>query len=465
MSQFTPVLCGVAQVSGAQEAIVAMRDALGAAGTDSGAPELLENLDAILIPRGTWLYEDPGRYLANEFGCRSAKTVIGEVGISQQGLINEALAMVREGRARSVAIVGGESRRWGRDHEFQEIFGTPDQILARPMNFFEDVELEKGIVFPAARSYAMIERAFSHERGLTEAETLQEISALWHSFNAVASSQVHAAFAQPRSLDDIATERDDNPLISAPYRRWHVSQWTVDQAAALLVTSEEFADELQIERNRLVYPHVAIESSHSLGLVRREALGAWPAMGVLGDAARHHLGRDLSDIEQREIYSCFPAAVRVQASELGLPEQPVPTLTGGMTFFGGPFNSFVLHATVTMADALRESPTSLGLVTGVSGLLTKPALAVWSASPPARDSLIHDYAPEAEAVTGSLDVELAPQGSFTIESSTAFHENGQLIAVLIGRTPQNKRVLIRSENESFASEVLERTFIGETISL
>ena len=188
-------------------------------------------------------------------------------------------------------------------------------------------------------------------------------------------------------------------------------------------------------------------------------------MGVLGDAARRHLERDLCDIEQREIYSCFPAAVRVQASELGLPEQPVPTLTGGMTFFGGPFNSFVLHATVTMADALRESPTSLGLVTGVSGLLTKPALAVWSASPPARDSLIHDYAPEAEAVTGSLDVELAPQGSFTIESSTAFHENGQLIAVLIGRTPQNKRVLIRSENESFASEVLERTFIGETISL
>ena len=136
-----------------------------------------------------------------------------------------------------------------------------------------------------------------------------------------------------------------------------------------------------------------------------------------------------------------------------------------MTFFGGPFNSFVLHATVTMVDALRESPTSLGLVTGVSGLLTKPALAVWSTTPPLRGPLINDYAPEAEAVTGSLDVELAPQGSFTIESSTAFHENGQLIAVLIGRTPQNKRVLIRSENESFASEVLERTFIGETISL
>ena len=45
-----------------------------------------------------------------------------------------------------------------------------------------------------------------------------------------------------------------------------------------------------------------------------------------------------------EVYSCFPAAVRVQQRELGLDPDGTPTLTGGMAFAGGPFNHFVLQS-------------------------------------------------------------------------------------------------------------------------
>ena len=41
-------------------------------------------------------------------------------------------------------------------------------------------------------------------------------------------------------------------------------------------------------------------------------------MAVLGRAAERHLGRPLRDIRLAEVYSCFPAAVRVQQRELGL---------------------------------------------------------------------------------------------------------------------------------------------------
>ncbi len=54
-----------------------------------------------------------------------------------------------------------------------------------------------------------------------------------------------------------------------------------------------------------------------------------------------------------EVYSCFPSAVRVQQRALGLDPARVPTVTGGMAFAGGPFNNFVLQATVAVAERLR----------------------------------------------------------------------------------------------------------------
>ena len=54
------------------------------------------------------------------------------------------------------------------------------------------------------------------------------------------------------------------------------------------------------------------------------------------------------------------------------------SVTGGMTFGGGPLNNFVFQATVRMAKLLRSRPDEVGLVTTVSGMLTKQACALWS---------------------------------------------------------------------------------------
>ena len=106
-------------------------------------------------------------------------------------------------------------------------------------------------------------------------------------------------------------------------------------------------------------------------------------MGVLGRHAAARLGQPLRDIALAELYSCFPVAVRVQQRELDLNPAGTPTLTGGMAFAGGPFNHYVLLSTVTMGHRLRAVPGELGLVTTVSGMLSKPGLAVWGAAPPA----------------------------------------------------------------------------------
>ncbi len=69
-----------------------------------------------------------------------------------------------------------------------------------------------------------------------------------------------------------------------------------------------------------------------------------------------------------DLYSCFPSAVQIAADELGLPDddpaRPL-TVTGGLTFGGGPGNNYGTHAVASMVGALRSEPGARGLVTGL----------------------------------------------------------------------------------------------------
>ena len=60
-----------------------------------------------------------------------------------------------------------------------------------------------------------------------------------------------------------------------------------------------------------------------------------------------------------DLYSCFPSVVQIAAEELGLPDddpsRPL-TLTGGLTFGGGPGSNYGAHAVATMVGALRSDP-------------------------------------------------------------------------------------------------------------
>ena len=240
-----------------------------------------------------------------------------------------------------------------------------------------------------------------------------EIAALWARYNAVAAHNPEAAFPQPRDASDIATPGPHNRPLAYPYNRWHASQWTVDQASALVICSAERARAAGVPPDRWLFPHVALHSSAAVTLTARRRLEAWPAMGVLGRAAARHIGRPLRELPLAEVYSCFPAAVRVQQRELELDPAGTPTLNGGMAFSGGPFNHFVLQSLRGLGDRLRQDPAALGLLTTVSGMLSKPGLAVWSATPPAGagTALLADLAAETTAATDTVPVtEAATEG-------------------------------------------------------
>ena len=200
--------------------------------------------------------------------------------------------------------------------------------------------------------------------------------------------------------DWLDTPSPSNRPLAFPYNKWHSTQWTVNQAAALLLCSVGAAVSAGVPTDRWVFPLAAVQSSHAVSLLRRTEPHAWPAMGVLGRAVAGRIGRPVPEAEVLEVYSCFPAAVRVQQRELGLPLDAAPTVTGGMAFAGGPFNNFVLQAMVEVVARMRADPGALGVVTSVSGLLTKPGIGAWSARPDGRPPLVADLAVESEAATG-----------------------------------------------------------------
>jgi acetyl-CoA C-acetyltransferase len=417
-----PVLVGLGATNQPGPVADLMTEAVRRSAFDAGKPELLGSIDRIVYTQGSWRLTDPGRTVARRIGATRARTVLAEVGVSQQEVINDALAAVAAAESNVVAVVGAEARAWERSGgvESDDEAGPPDDVLKRPPEFIAPIEIAAELVWPVIQEYALIENALAAAEGLSSQTQREQIAGLWSRFNEVATHNPAAAFGTPRSALEIATPGPGNRPLAYPYNLQHSTQWTVDQSSALLICSAGYATQMSVPRSRWLFPHVALHCSEAVTLAARKRLHAWPAMGVLGRAAESHLGTALCDLKLAEVYSCFPAAVRVQQRELGLDLSGTPTLTGGMAFSGGPFNHYVLQSLVTLGHRLRDEPDELGLVTTVSGMLSKPGLAVWSATPPPRASLLGDLATEARAATEVLSVVEEPPVNDTPATVASF---------------------------------------------
>ncbi len=475
----TPVLVGVGAVSqrlnepgvGLDDAEIIVEAARGAI-FDSGSRSIVSHVSWIGASRGLAGLRDVAREVARAFGVE-AHTVAAPVGVPQQTLISRALAGIRAGQIDAAIICGGEAKwrtdlaRRSRvdiaaprngDHQPDEVLSATGETIAGP-------ETAVGAVSPV-QQYAMIENARRAANGWTLEQHLDGISSLWKRFNVVAGTNSEAAFPHRRSAESIRQAGADNRMLAFPYNKWHASQWSVDQSAALLICSTEVAASCGVPRDRWIYPHVSLESSHSLSLSRRRDLHRWPAMGVIGRAAERRVGIRLRELRHIELYSCFPSAVRVQQDELGLPRSGTPTITGGMTFAGGPFNNFVYQSTVAMASRLRSQPGRLGLVTGVSGYLTNPALTIWSTQPPAEPVLIDDMVVEVAAATREAPLDETPAGRGTVATYTVVpSDDGASSVVAIVDLDSGARAVASMKDADLAASAIKEEFIGHRVNV
>ena len=159
-----------------------------------------------------------------------------------------------------------------------------------------------------------------------------------------------------------------------------------------------------------------------------------------------------------DLYSCFPSAVQIAACELGLaiddPGRPL-TVTGGLTFAGGPGNNYAGHAIATLVHRLREDPDAYGLATALGWYATKHAAGVYSARPP--------YKPFA-----SLDArpQRPPARRARTDYTVTYERDGSPDAAIVSAlTPEGERALIRTPDQDIVEAVLGTDPIGWHVNL
>ncbi len=474
----TPVLIGagianqrIDDPTVAREPIELMFEALERAAQDAGRPDLPGRADVVRIPRGFPPYPDPGRLIADHFGA-TARSEVAEIGILQTTLFGRTVRAIAAGEEDVVLVCGGEGKyralraqiAGGEATYTEQPNATPDETLRPEGEIMNESELVHGLAMPVSQ-YALMDNALRHAEGRSIAQHVAEIAELWAGMSRVAAENPDAWIREALTADEIASTDGKNRMLAFPYTRRHNSQWNVDQAAGLIFCRLETARSLGIAEERLLFPRAVTESNHMVPLCERAEMHRSHGFRLAGERAFERAGLCIDDVAHRELYSCFPAAVRMQIRELGVdPSTPI-TITGGMGFAGGPLNNFVLQAMVAMARVLRAAPGDVGLVTAVSGLMTKQGVSLWSTEPGSEPCVFDDVSVSVASALQRRSIVADYRGRVQIASATVLHEPTGPRAAFVCDTPDGRRTIASTLDAEIASRTASEEVCGQLLEV
>ncbi|NJN50807.1 MAG: hypothetical protein HC809_02500 [Gammaproteobacteria bacterium] len=419
------------------------------------------------VIRGIWPYQNPARVVADAIGTPNAETVLTPFGGNfVQSTVNQSALDIQSGAHEIIILTGAEcgysqakARKFGIDLAWQPAPGTPDRLLGEDKNMRHEAEKQAGLGRPI-QLYPMFENALRYARGESVTEHLQRVSQLWARFSEVAAANPHAWIRQPVSAVDIRTPSADNRPVSFPYPKLMNSNNNVDQGAALILCSTDAARRLGVPEAKWVYPWAGTDAHDHYFVSNRDNLHSSPGIRFAGRRCMELAGVTPEDLERVDIYSCFPVAVEVGAAELGFSESRALTVTGGLTFAGGPLNNYVMHSITRMAELLREQPSERGLITANGGYLTKHAFGVYSATPPGRP-FRHDDVQAAVDATPMRDVALGHRGPVTVEAYTVMYgPDGPNKGHFATLTSDGKRAWAETEDKEVLDAMTREEFCG-----
>ena len=346
--------------------------------------------DSIRAPRGFWNYLDPCRALAERFGATAVKTELAEIGVLQTTLFGTAARDIANGQCEIVLIAGGEARHRARRAKAQgqdenlavQPKGTlPDRVWRPSEDILSACEIGAGLAMPVG-AYAMIENALRAHEGQGLDAHRDDVAKLWSEFSRTAEKNPDAW--RPRISKTRNHPQCGSPQCDAEFPVHQAAQFQLERGSggrpgALLGRCRpapwNSAGTMDISNlGRRLQPYDSSQRAPRNPTAAR-------VLRTRGNRALEHAGAKAEEVAHRELYSCFPSAVRIQQREIGFDPQESTTVTGGMPFAGGPLNNFVLQALVKMIQILRQDPGSLGMVNAVSGLLTKQGVSLWSSEP------------------------------------------------------------------------------------
>lgn len=411
-----------------------MAEVVEQASADAGVPSLARHAQSVqVVDVINWRYENPGRMLATALGADPVETVSTTVGgNTPQMLVNDASRRIQAGELDLVVIAGAEAgatRRAARSLDVKLDWparpgsdGEPDRRMGSDAWPSHEAEMERGIAIPA-QLYPIFENAIRAANARSVGEHLGVMGTLWSRLSKVAADNPNAWQPEVKSVAEIVVPSDENRMVAFPYTKLLCANLSVDQAAALILCSVEAAELAGVPRDRWVFPLAGADANDHWFVSARENLHSSPAIRACGEAAFSLAGLGRHDVAHVDLYSCFPSAVEVAAAELGfgLFERDL-SLTGGLTFGGGPGNNYTTHAIATAVERLRaDDRPSHALTTANGWFLTKHSLGLYGNEPPANGFRWESPQDRVDALP-KRDVVGDYDGEVTVESFTVVHE-------------------------------------------
>ena len=479
MDNSTPILIGVGQFTEkdvhplqAHSPMGIAAAAASAAIADTGAAKaVVSAIDTLMVTRifpdsfandrvsnAFGRAENPPRAVARRIGANPVNAIYGTIGgNTPQKAVNEMAERISRGEIEVALLTGSEaintaqkamrqglSLNW---HE-EDSGSLEDRGLGERMS--TDHEIDHGLSSPIF-VYPLFENAIRGQLGNTISEHLLAMGELFAPFSRVAADNPFAFYGERRSPEELATITAENRIISFPYPKWMNAMDSVNQGAAVVMTSVGKARELGINPEKWVFLHGCGEADDKIMVTERMNYYSSPAMKLNSKKAFEMANTRIEELQYIDIYSCFPSAVEVACDALGLEgsDERGLTLTGGLPFFGGPGNNYSMHAIATLAQLLRKNRSAKGLISANGGRLTKHATGIysceavqgkWQRESPA------SYQAEIDEMVSPRFTE-TPAGAATVETYTvACDRGGPLKGIVIGRLEDGQRFVANTPN-------------------
>jgi acetyl-CoA C-acetyltransferase len=482
-----PVLVGAGQLinrlppaaSPTPLAMIIEASRLAAQDTGLDADALLARIDTIANTRLAIDSTDAGggmfgRYqnlpadVAAAFGAQvSAGYYCGAGGDTPQMLVNEMAERIAQGRSDVVLLAGSENLatmlaavKTGVKIDWTGKEGGEPQAIGTMKPGCNDHEKQYGFFLPI-NTYPLFENALRAKSGRSIPQHQAFLGELFAPFTAVAARNPYAWFPVARSAQEIAQVSPQNRMVGFPYTKYMNAVIQVDMAAAVLMMSAGTARRLGVDRSRWVFLNGCAQASDHWHVSERHDFTSSPALKRCGEEALRMAGLRMPDITHLDLYSCFPSAVQIACSELGIATDDARglTLTGGLPYFGGPGNNYVMHSIAAMMAAVRAAPGTHGLLNANGWHVTKHAVGIYSTQPRHTQwqrAAPQTYQRELDALPKPRFTETA-EGNARIETYTVTHgPAGPTQGIVVGRLDDGTRFLANTPADPALLEGLMR---------
>ena len=477
-----PVIVGVGEIvdrpkeiTAGLEPLTLLEQSLQRAEADAGA-KLLAEIDSLdIVNFLSWRYHDPARQLSERLGIQPRHAYYGPVGgESPIRYLHEAAQRITRGECSVAAVCGAEAQSTATKAERAGVtlpwtpFADDVEEPKRGAAFQKPIAVKLGVYRPIT-VYPLYEAASAAHWGQTPREAMAESGQLWSTYSGVAAQNPNSWLKRHVSAEEITTPTPDNRLIAWPYTKLMVANPTVNMGGAVLLTSLAKARAAGISEDRLIHIHGGASAEEPRDYLARDRFFESHAQNAVLKVAMALAGGSGKAFDAIELYSCFPCVPKMARRTLGLDADVQPTVTGGLTFFGAPLNTYMTHAACAMVRKLR-SGAQLGLLYGQGGFVTKHHALVLSRQPP-KETLSQDTSVQAEADRHRSAVpEFATEasGKGKVESFTVIYGRGGEVehGVVMLRTLSEARALARipaGDNATLTHLLnMDRTPVGST---